>query len=86
VSGMGVFVSVEGVGTPDVNGVGKGAGGSALTHGLKGFKEMGGGEGDVGDIGIICLRLGVSEVVIWNVRREEFIDVWFECIGVGGKG
>jgi hypothetical protein len=76
--GMGVFICVKGISTPNIDGIGEGAGGSALAHGLKGFEEMSGGKGNVRDIGVIGVRLSVREVVIGNVGREEVVNMGFE--------
>jgi hypothetical protein len=54
---MGVFVSVESIGWPNVDGIGERPGSSAFMHSLEGLKEMGRVEGDIWDIGVINLRL-----------------------------
>jgi hypothetical protein len=50
---MEVFVSVESIGLPNINGICERPRSSVFTHGLEVFEEMGKGEGDIWDIGVV---------------------------------
>jgi hypothetical protein len=68
--GVSVFVGIEGVGAPDVDGIGERPRSGALAHCLEGCTEVGGGKGNIGDVRVVLLGLGVSEIMIRNMGRE----------------
>ena len=77
---------MEGIRSPDVDGVCERAGGGALTHFAEGYMNVLGGEGGKGNMGIVGDRLCMSEEVVWDVRREEFPNMRSEEGSITGEG
>jgi hypothetical protein len=72
---MRVFVGEESIYSPYINGVGIGSGSSTFAHSLESFEEVSGGEGNISDIGVVSLWLGVSALMRELVRKKK-IAMW----------